>query len=428
MRKRSWRKARNRGFTLIELLVVIAIIAILIALLLPAVQQAREAARRTQCRNHLKQFGLALHNYHDAHRIFPLGSIVGIIARTANISLPLGASAHTALLPFFEQANLRSLYNQEAAWSDQLSAVGQQVIPVFNCPSTAHEARITYAQWIENVFGNAAGDPAPDSTYATTDYVLSMGPTDAFCSVDGVPAEIELFGQTALGTSGWQGIVNGGGGENPMSREHRGVFQLFGTKTRIRDISDGTSNTIAMGEGAGGDAWSLCFNDGPGDENDFPGPFCPDAMDYATVTGTDTPVGTYAWVRGDPQGPEECSESGDCVTSLLASCLHKINDNPIVSTYADAASTCFGIPGYCLLDCRNNEPNPQAYITVGGTSVAAGADSGGYHSVSNFRSDHEGGGHFLMCDGSVQFLNENVDQTLFRRLGAIADGIAASLE
>lgn len=69
---------RNRGFTLIELLVVIAIIAVLIALLLPAVQQAREAARRSQCKNNLKQVGLALHNYHDTHRLFPPGQMDGM--------------------------------------------------------------------------------------------------------------------------------------------------------------------------------------------------------------------------------------------------------------------------------------------------------------------------------------------------------------
>lgn len=87
---------RKRGFTLIELLVVIAIIAILIALLLPAVQQAREAARRTQCKNNLKQIGLAVHNYHDTYNVFPNSDVGG----TGTLSR---ASAFVSILPYLDQ-------------------------------------------------------------------------------------------------------------------------------------------------------------------------------------------------------------------------------------------------------------------------------------------------------------------------------------
>lgn len=102
------RPTRNAGFTLIELLVVIAIIAILIALLLPAVQQAREAARRTQCKNNLKQLGLALHNYHDTHSVFP----PGLLGRCTTPDL--NASGLVMLLPYIEQNNLYSQFNFSA--------------------------------------------------------------------------------------------------------------------------------------------------------------------------------------------------------------------------------------------------------------------------------------------------------------------------
>ena len=125
---------RVRGFTLIELLVVIAIIAVLIALLLPAVQQAREAARRTQCRNNLKQVGLALHNYNEAFSTFPPVSV-----------LPQGRtfepySGHARLLPYIDQGNVANLidWNVSSEFTSNPTAAKTRVA-IYMCPSEIND-------------------------------------------------------------------------------------------------------------------------------------------------------------------------------------------------------------------------------------------------------------------------------------------------
>lgn len=124
-------KSKRHAFTLIELLVVIAIIAVLIGLLLPAVQQAREAARRSQCKNNLKQIGLALHNYLDALSVFPPANCYGATA-TASWSM------QARILPYLDAANLQKLIDFSGSYSTQF-AVTQTRVPVFLCPSEVQD-------------------------------------------------------------------------------------------------------------------------------------------------------------------------------------------------------------------------------------------------------------------------------------------------
>jgi len=139
MRKR--REARNLGFTLVELLVVIAIIGVLVALLLPAVQSAREAARRTQCINQIKQLGLAVHNFHDVNNIFPASQDQFV----NNAGATVGHSWVTRILPFIEQQALYERYNWQKAWDDGPTndAVGGPIrthVNGFLCPSAPGKA------------------------------------------------------------------------------------------------------------------------------------------------------------------------------------------------------------------------------------------------------------------------------------------------
>ncbi len=204
-------RVRRRGFTLIELLVVIAIIAILISLLLPAVQQAREAARRSNCKNNLRQLGLALHNYHDSHSAFPSGWI-GVTSGAHDIEGGSGFGWGSMILPAIEQGNLHGSLDFQVAvtHANNATEIGT-VIATFQCPS----------------------DPKPD-TWDNDD-----GDTFATASYAGV------FGTHPLHD------CEAGGSNPPLRTTGQCVSNgLFGhnTATRLRDVTDGTSNTLAIGE------------------------------------------------------------------------------------------------------------------------------------------------------------------------------------
>lgn len=206
-------KQTRRGFTLIELLVVIAIIAILVALLLPAVQQAREAARRSTCKNNLKQIGIALHNYHDTYRVFPPGCIDQEGGGTGVHNWTWSAM----ILPFMEQGPLYDLLTPgdiraTAAIADSARRNAmQQPIEAFRCPS----------------------DVGPD------------------VNTDGQREIVENGNRHQIATTNYL-ASNSSGEIRPQLDVQDGMFST-NSKYRMRDIVDGTSNTFAVGERA----WEL---------------------------------------------------------------------------------------------------------------------------------------------------------------------------
>ncbi|HEX4070287.1 MAG TPA: DUF1559 domain-containing protein, partial [Planctomycetaceae bacterium] len=207
--------SRRRAFTLIELMVVIAIIGILIAILLPAVQAAREAARVTQCRNNLKQIGLAIHNYHDINRTFPNADPGGGSDADSSISM---ASAFVAILPYMEQAANYQHYNFALANTDPGNqAVVSQRLPFYLCPTAVLRREVPY---------NVAGDPCGDFGEAPGTYAVSIGsqPYDQYWSYFGHPRP------TLNGAIVYSDSVDG--------------------ITRMRDVTDGLTNTVLIGESA----------------------------------------------------------------------------------------------------------------------------------------------------------------------------------
>jgi len=326
MRKSSPRRGqRKKGFTLIELLVVIAIIAILIALLLPAVQQAREAARRTTCKDNLHNIGIALHDYHETFGRFPMPYSLDF----TNFNVH---SWGQMLLPFLDQGPIYQDIDFSTPAFNEADAFGftagngvlnvsaiSATIPIFNCPSTQGGPRVCPGFLPMDSVG--PGIPPFDLTW-------SLGSTD-YTNINGV-----------------LGAFTGPYYSGPAQADRVGVMSEPNFCARFRDILDGASNTIMVGERSGAnDIW----NDG------------------AKVCDCSEGILCYISIAGQAQAG---GGWGDFFNGEFW----------LAGSLEDGSGTA----GPCLINCTN-------------------VDTRGLYSF------HPAGAHVLMGDGAVRFLPEHTN-------------------
>jgi prepilin-type N-terminal cleavage/methylation domain-containing protein/prepilin-type processing-associated H-X9-DG protein len=329
-------RLRRLGFTLIELLVVIAIIAILIALLLPAVQQAREAARRTQCKNNLKQIGLALHNYESTFKRLPAGNYGGTISASSSVGSDDGLAWSYMILPYHDQANL---YNSVWAYLSSTNISGSPwnaMYPASPLIGVMEQHQVLYNRPIP---GGEVVVPTYQCPSSTLPDVVP-----ATFSVPGLGGAFPPHRAAMVGYATMDFKGNGGGDADGSGLMSKNVESGGGRK--FRDVTDGLSQTAFVAESS-----------------------------YVTANGTTSPTVTEDWPTW----------------------LGSVNTDESIRYEGESAED--PINGFV-------NPNRMAF---------ARSDDCAF-------SFHTGGAQFLMGDGSVHFLNENINIQVYSYLHSIADG------
>ncbi len=329
---------KSRAFTLVELLVVIAIIGVLVALLLPAIQAAREAARRSNCTNNMKQFGIALYNYHDTLKTFPSG---GCVANASEISGKLYASPHAMLLPYFEEEGLKGLYNSNKDWQQQRPDVVARRIGVYACPSASGENpnldKLLEAIWIVGGVNNNYRE------LGATNYAFCKGVTDAYC----------------LGPQGvTPKLATKAPGPPIVPVNKRGMFDI-NWAMNVRRISDGTSNTLAVGEAAHGPNWPVSSSTAQTQIWSTGTATPTQNSSYANQRLTIAPIDSFgqvrlawqAWCASEPSYKSLNNQIGLNVSNIMACTLEPINKWPVTQAQADDSAPS---------NCTNSQPVRRA--------------------------------------------------------------------
>lgn len=272
--------SHRRAATLVEVVVVGFVLVVLIGLILPALLKGREASRMVRCQNNLKRIGIALHNYHDAHRLFPAA------AESWNKFPDMQYASNGILLRFFEQVSLVDWAPGFYSWQNEDPRCVKWFIGYYFCPSHTRDGLT------EDEFIGSLADVG--STFGTTSYVYCKGVSDAWC---GAPKKIGAHERGAFDADVWTGIG---------------------------DITDGPSHTIVVGEGATGNTWHVCRGVG-----------CKQPVNNPLTGGRELPDQPYLvpFINTD----KTIDEAGPRA-SLFASTMEPMNKNPVTDTFIDSSA------------------------------------------------------------------------------------------